>query len=247
MPSPLPHDLPLPPGFALPNLAAGAELPLQGVTILAVEDSRYACEALRLMSQRAGARLRRADTLALARAHLRVYRPDVVIIDLGLPDGRGEALIRELAMARLRPLVVLGTSGNPAGRGSALAAGAEGFLDKPLESFAEFCTVLRRFLPGLAPALVEDAAIHPDPLALQDDLSRAAAALSAGPDAAARRYLAGFVLGVAHHAHDSALARAATAATTPDSGGLDQLRGLIDKRLTIATTATAFAAKPEAV
>ncbi|WP_235815641.1 response regulator [Cypionkella psychrotolerans] len=247
MPSQMPHDPPLPPGFALPNLVAGAELPLQGVTILAVEDSRYACEALRLMSQRAGARLRRADTLALARAHLRVYRPDVVIIDLGLPDGRGEGLIRELAMARQRPLAVLGTSGNPDGRGAALAAGAEGFLDKPLESFAEFCMVLRRFLPGLAPSLVEDAVICPDPLALQDDLSRAAAALWAEPDAAGRRYLAGFVLGVAHHAHDSALARAASAASVPNSGDLDQLRGLIDKRLTVANITTAFAAKPEAV
>ncbi len=37
MPSQMPHDPPLPPGFALPNLVAGAELPLQGVTILAVE------------------------------------------------------------------------------------------------------------------------------------------------------------------------------------------------------------------
>ncbi len=247
MPSQMPHDPPLPPGFALPNLREGAELPLQGVTILAVEDSRYACEALRLMSQRAGARLRRADILARARAHLRVYRPDVVIVDLGLPDGRGEGLIRELAMARQRPLAVLGTSGNPDGRGAALAAGAEGFLDKPLESFAAFCTVLRRFLPGLAPTLVEDSAIHPDPLALQDDLARAAAALSTEPDAAGRRYLAGFLLGVAHHAHDGALARAASAAGVPNSGDLDQLRGLIDTRLTVANRAAAFAAKPEAV
>lgn len=245
MPSPLINETPLPPGFVLPNLGPGAELPLQGVTILVVEDSRYACEALRLMSQRAGARLRRAATLALARAHLRVYRPDVVIIDLGLPDGRGEGLIRELALARQRPLAVLGTSGNPDGRGSALAAGAEGFLDKPLESFADFCTTLRRFLPGLAPAAVEEAVIQPDPLALQDDLSRAAVALSAGPDAAGRRYLAGFVLGVAHHAHDKALARAASAASVPNSGDLDQLRGLIDKRLTVVSASDAFSPKPE--
>jgi DNA-binding NarL/FixJ family response regulator len=247
MPNQMPYHPPLPPGFALPNLMTGSELPLQGVTILAVEDSRYACEALRLMSQRAGARLRRADTLAGARAHLRVYRPDVVIIDLGLPDGRGEGLIGELALARQRPLAVLGSSGNPDGRGAALAAGAEGFLDKPLESFAEFCMVLRRFLPGLAPSLVEDAAIYPDPLALQDDLARAAAALLAEPDATGRRYLAGFVLGVAHHAHDSALAKAARAAGVPNSVDLDQLRGLIDKRLTVANRAAAFAAKPEAM
>jgi DNA-binding NarL/FixJ family response regulator len=241
----MPHDLPLAPGFALPKLASLAELPLQGVTILAVEDSRYACEALRLMSQRAGARLRRSDTLAMARAHLRVYRPDVVIIDLGLPDGRGEGLIRELAMARQRPLAVLATSGNPDGRGSALAAGAEGYLDKPLESFADFCTAVRQLLPGLAPRLIEDAVICPDPLALRDDLARAAAVLAAAPDVTARRYLAGFLLGVANHAHDSALVRAARDASLPSHTSLDQLRGLIDKRLTGGTKLAAFAQKPE--
>ncbi|OYU39466.1 MAG: response regulator [Pseudorhodobacter sp. PARRP1] len=247
MTDPLAQDPPLPPGFALPSLSAAEHLPLHGVTILVVEDSRYACEALRLMSQRAGARLRRADTLAAARAHLRVYRPDVVIIDLGLPDGRGESLIRELAMARQRPLAVLGTSGNLEGRGSALAAGAEGFLEKPLNSYARFCTLLRQFLPGLAPAVVEDSVICPDPLALQDDLTRAAAALSAEPDAQDRRYLTGFVIGVAHHAHDAALERAANAAVLPNGGGLEQLRGLLDKRLAVTSMTTAFAAKPEAV
>ncbi len=100
------------------------ELPLQGVTILAVEDSRFACEALRLIARRAGARLRRAETMAAARDHLRVYRPDVVLIDLGLPDGRGDALIRDLAQGPRRPSVVMGTSGSAEGRALALAAGA---------------------------------------------------------------------------------------------------------------------------
>ena len=246
MPSPQPSDTPLPPGFALPQSVIGA-LPLHGVTILAVEDSRYACEALRLISQRAGARLRRAETLASARAHLRVYRPDVVIIDLGLPDGRGETLIRELALAKQRPLAIFGTSGNPAGRASALASGAEGFLDKPLESFVTFCETLRSYLPGLAPAFVDDAAIHPDPLALRDDLSRAATALFADPDAAGRRYLTGFVLGLAHHAHDTALARAARDASLTNSGDLNDLRTLLDARLTSAKQSAAFAGKPESI
>lgn len=93
--------------------------------------------------------------------------------------------------------------------------------------------------------MVEEAAIHPDPLALQDDLSRAAIALSSEPDQALRRYLTGFVLGVAHHAHDNALARAATAASVPNGGDLEQLRGLIGKRLTGGTIAAAFAAQAE--
>ena len=45
-------------------------LPLQGLMVLVVEDSRYAAEAMRLMCQRSGARLKRAEDLRTAQAHL---------------------------------------------------------------------------------------------------------------------------------------------------------------------------------
>lgn len=228
MPFAEPTDFGPRPGF---GAAAQAALPLQGVTILAVEDSRYACEALRLMCQRAGARMRRAETLRDARSHLRLYRPDVVVIDLGLPDGRGEALIRDLVLRAVRPPVILGTSGHPDGRASALAAGADGFLDKPLESLAGFCAALGALLPDTGRSVLADTVLQPDPLALRDDLARAAGALDQAPDAARRRYLTRFVAGVARHAHDSALARAAVEAGQNPDQGLDGLRHLIDHRL----------------
>jgi PleD family two-component response regulator len=80
-----------------------AERPLLGLTILVVEDSRYASEAIRLMSLRSGARLRRADCLGSAERHLNVYSPTIAIVDLGLPDGSGLDLIRSQASARFRP------------------------------------------------------------------------------------------------------------------------------------------------
>ncbi len=236
MPNNLTVELPALPERALSSQGAqalSAGLPLRGITVLAVEDSRFASEALRLMCQRLGARLRRAETIHAARSHLRLYRPDVVIVDLGLPDGRGEALIREIVLGPHGP-VVLGTSGDEAGRALALAAGAEGFVDKPLESLSAFLQVLLRHLPDRAAPLPEgEEALVPDPLALRDDLARAADLIDAGLTEEGGAYVAGFLSGVAAHAHDQDLADALGQATPPGAR-LTRLRPLLDKRLAAA-------------
>ncbi|MDG1868398.1 MAG: response regulator, partial [Yoonia sp.] len=89
-----------------------ARRPLLGLTVLVLEDSRFACEAVRLLCLRSGARIRRADSLEHARKHLTVYRPTVLIVDVGLPDGSGLDLINDLSSASPRIDVILGTSGD---------------------------------------------------------------------------------------------------------------------------------------
>lgn len=208
-------------------------LPLSGVTILLVEDSRFASDALRLMCQRSGARMRRAETMAQARLHLRTYCPDVVIVDLGLPDGRGDRLIRDLAICG-RMTAVLGLSGDPDGRALALAAGARGFLEKPLRGMGPFQRAILRHLPGRIAPTVQDedewAARKPDPLALRDDLAHAAELLTTAPDAATRGYLARFVAGIARSAGDGELAKAAASAAQR-AEALPRLREMVHDRL----------------
>ncbi len=127
-----------------------AARPLLGLTVLVVEDSRFASEAMRLLCLRSGARIRRADCLTSARKHLRVYRPSVVVVDLGLPDGSGTDLIAELHNATPRIDVLLGISGDPLREGEAMAAGADGFLPKPIETLGVFQQAILSLLPETA-------------------------------------------------------------------------------------------------
>ena len=92
----------------LHSLKPTSRRPLHGLMVLLVEDSLTAGEAVRLMCITSGARLRRADCMTSARRHLRIYRPDVAIVDMGLPDGDGAELISELAQASPRTQTIIG-------------------------------------------------------------------------------------------------------------------------------------------
>lgn len=132
--------------------------PLLGLTVLVVEDSRFACEAMRLLCLRSGARIRRADCLRSARRHLMTYRPTVVIVDLGLPDGSGLDLISEVAARRPRVPALLGTSGDAGAEERARAAGADGFLAKPIESLSAFQRTILAALPATPKPVAADRA-----------------------------------------------------------------------------------------
>lgn len=224
-----------------------ANRPLAGLTVLVVEDSRYASEAMRLLCLRSGARIRRADCLRSAQRHLATYRPGVVIVDMGLPDGNGAELIRLIGRMQPAPPVVLATSGDPDTRPAALAAGALGFLPKPITSLAAFQQAILATLPpeerptGLR--LIDDEDIAPDPEALRDDLAHVADVLSAAPDTAALDYIAQFLAGVARSAQDDALEDAARALALDQSAGralapdIARISGLVHDRLAAAGAA----------
>ncbi|WP_371038899.1 response regulator [Rhodosalinus sp. FB01] len=216
--------------------------PLAGLTVLAVEDSRFASEALRLLCLRSGARIRRADSLAAARRHLAVYRPSVLLVDMGLPDGSGAQLLAEAARATAAAQVILGLSGDPCAEGAALAAGAHGFLPKPLPGLAAFQRAVLSRLPDSvevpAPGRAAIGAMpRPDPIAYHDDLEHAARALSGKTGPAGLDYVAQFLGGVARIAEDAPLAEAARALAAARAEGragrsaLAHVTGLLQERL----------------
>jgi len=187
--------------------------PLLGLTILLVEDSRYASEAMRLLCQRSGARLRRADTIAHARQHLRTYRPGVIIVDMGLPDGSGADLIAELARAHPKVDVILGFSGDPSTEGAALAAGANDFLAKPVESLSSFQNKILSLLPVTrrpnGPREIVNDKIRPDLLTQREDLAAIRRALRQDTGDGDAGYAAQFAASLAHDLGDRTLEDAA--------------------------------------
>lgn len=219
-----------------------ADRPLLGLTILVIEDSRFACEAMRLLCLRSGARIRRADCLRSARRHLRVYRPSVVVVDLGLPDGSGAELIAELAAASPRIPVILGTSGDDFAEDMAVAAGADGFLMKPITSLVSFQEVILSLLPPerqpAGPRPLNEEEVQPDEIAFQDDMAHIAGILGDGTDDQTMDYVGQFLSGVARIAHDEALGSAASDLLAmrrdgrPTASQAARIAGLVQERLT---------------
>ena len=215
--------------------------PLQGQTVLVVEDSRFACEALRLLCQRSGARIRRADTLRSARRHLQAFRPSVVIIDLGLPDGSGADLIRELASAKHRISAIVGMSGDDGSAEVALEAGADAFLAKPIATVGQFQSVILSALPqppAMLRAVSEDQ-VAPDRLAVRDDLARVAAVLAEATDERSIAYVAQFLGGLARIAGDEELEAASRTLAAEGPDAVEAAARLIETRI---AQAEAFAA-----
>lgn len=207
--------MPDPVSNLFPNRAPTTNRPLLGLTVLVVEDSRFASEAMRLLCLRSGARIRRADSLKSARRHLAIYRPAVAIVDLGLPDGSGTELIAELVNANPRVGVIIGISGDPTAEAAAQAAGADGFLPKPISSLSAFQAEVLSHLPadqqprGLR--LVANDHVEPDRLALLDDLAHVSELLTDAQslDQGAISYAVQFLLGLARLADDPSLSEAA--------------------------------------
>jgi diguanylate cyclase (GGDEF)-like protein len=117
--------------FSMP--AATAELeertPLQA---LIVDDDAPLRELVRTVLEGAGVEVDEAMSAAAMRVHLSDRTPDVLVLDLGLPDADGLELCRELKASRpTLPIVVLTGHDAVAAEGSAVSAGADAFLHKP--------------------------------------------------------------------------------------------------------------------
>lgn len=215
--------------------------PLLGITVLVVEDSLFACEAMRLLCQRSGARIRRADSIEHARRHLAIYRPCVTLIDVGLPDGSGLDLIAMLAQSTPRINAIIGISGDQSTEPAVMAAGADGFIAKPITNLAAFQESILRHLPAHrqppGPRMVSQEVINPDLVAYRDDLHHISEILNRPQNRAKISYVTQLLDGIARSARDEDLVKAAKRLASLHSAGNDTgpgvmaLTDMVEKRI----------------
>jgi DNA-binding NarL/FixJ family response regulator len=100
--------------------------------ILLVEDHPIVISGCRrLFEEQADSILIEASTLADAREEFKTHRPDVIVVDVNLPDGSGLDLIREFATSNEGPkAIVFSMCDEPSVAKTAIDAGAVGFVSK---------------------------------------------------------------------------------------------------------------------
>ena len=116
-------------------------------TALVVEDDLEIRAFLRRALLADGWHVAEAGTLDSAADHAAVSIPDLIVLDLGLPDGGCAGFIAAIRARSNVPVVVMVARVDEDEKRRALAAGATGYLSKLFGIGARFDAMLRRFRP----------------------------------------------------------------------------------------------------
>ena len=118
--------------------------------VLLVEDQAILADAISRRLQTAGHVTDRAGSIRVARKLLAITTPQIVLLDLGLPDGDGMTLLGELRAANFqRPIIILTARDQISDCIHGLQAGADDYLTKPFNLgilVARIEAVRRRYL-----------------------------------------------------------------------------------------------------
>jgi two-component system KDP operon response regulator KdpE len=135
--------------------------------VLVVEDDAQIRHFVQLALEAEGCQVHVAETVKRGLIDSGTRRPDLIVLDLSLPDGDGMDLIREVRAWSGVPIIVLSARTAEAGKIAALDAGADDYLTKPFgagELLARVRAQLRRRHNATAAGgLVEFGKVRLDP------------------------------------------------------------------------------------
>lgn len=100
-------------------------------TILVIEDEEHILKTLFTVLTDEGYTVYTASTLKQGNIEAATRTPDLVVLDLGLPDGDGLFLIKELRNYSMVPIIVLSARSDEQQKVQALDSGADDYVTKP--------------------------------------------------------------------------------------------------------------------
>jgi two-component system KDP operon response regulator KdpE len=136
--------------------------------VLVIEDDPPIRRFLRAGLESQGFRLVEASTAEEGISEAAMRAPELVLLDLGLPDGDGVDVVRRLREWSAVPVLVLSARGQESDKIRALDAGADDYLTKPFamgELLARMRAALRRSArtdDAEAASVVDSGALHVD-------------------------------------------------------------------------------------
>jgi two-component system KDP operon response regulator KdpE len=102
--------------------------------VLVIEDEPAIRNVLKVLLEAESYRVIEADTALRAEIETRSHKPDLLLIDLGLPDGDGLSVIRRVRAWSPVPIVVLSARTMEEQKIAALDAGADDYVTKPFSA-----------------------------------------------------------------------------------------------------------------
>lgn len=129
----------------------------RGANVLVVEDDWPIRHLLKVSLSAHNYDVSEAETCQEAVRHLSRHVPDLLLLDLGLPDGSGIDLLRRLRQEHSTPVIILSVQGAESTKIEALDLGADDYLTKPFsvdELLARVRAALRRSKSLHAPTLL---------------------------------------------------------------------------------------------
>jgi two-component system KDP operon response regulator KdpE len=121
---------------------------VSGASVLVVEDELHVARAIEAILERDGYRVETVGSVREARDRLAFRAPDIVLLDLMLPDGDGTDLLGPIRDQHPGlPVVVVSAVGDEARKVAALDGGADDYVTKPFgapELLARVRVALRR-------------------------------------------------------------------------------------------------------
>jgi two-component system KDP operon response regulator KdpE len=115
--------------------------------VIVLEDEKQIRRFVRVALESEGCQVFEAESASRGRVEAGTRKPDLVIVDLGLPDRNGVVFIRDLRSWSSVPVIVLSARSDEADKIAALDAGADDYLTKPFavgELLARVRAQLRR-------------------------------------------------------------------------------------------------------